>query len=118
MTRRKQWIQSVSVGVDEETGALLVLPAGLSNANRVEMKPALPDSGQLTIDLGQVCHMLILSLPAGAACTYSLKGPADADSPDLDGSMLLREESPEGVDKLYVFTDSDQSAFKLSIRGW
>ena len=118
MTARKQWIQAATVAVDEETGALLVLPAGLSNADRVEMKVALPDSGALEIDLGKVCHNLILSLPAGASCSYSLKGTADANSPDLDGSMLMREKSPDGVDKLYVFTDSDMSGHKISIRGW
>ena len=118
MTTRKQWIQAATVGVDEETGALLVLPAGLSNADRVEKKVALPNSTAATIDLGKACHTLILSLPAGASCTYSLKGTADANSPDLDGSMLMRETSPEGVDKLYVFTDSDMSGHKISIRGW
>lgn len=118
MAIRKQWIQAATVAVDEETGALLVLPAGLSNADRVEMKVALPDSDALEIDLGKVCHTLILSLPGGAKCTYSLKGPATADSPDLDETMLMREMSPEGVDKLYVFTDADMSAFKISIRGW
>jgi len=115
---RKQWIQAATVAVDEETGALLVLPAGLSNADRVEKKVALPNDGALTIDLGQVCHALLLSLPAGASCTYSLKGTADANSPDLDDTMLIREESPEGVDTLYVFTGSNMSAFKISIRGW
>ena len=118
MAIRKQWIQAATVGVDEESGALLVLPAGLSNADRVEKKVALPDSDAAVIDLGNVCHTLILSVPAGASCTYSLKGTADANSPDLDASMLMREESPEGVDKVYVFTDSDMSGHKISIRGW
>ena len=118
MGLRKQWIQAATVAVDEETGALVVLPAGLSNADRVEMKVALPDLGALEIDLGKVCHTLILSLPAGASCTYSLKGTADADSPDLDETMLMREESPEGVDKVYVFTEADMSGHKISIRGW
>ena len=118
MTARKQWIQAATVAVDEETGAILVLPAGLSNADRIEKKVALPDSDALEIDLGKVCHTLILSVPAGASCTYSLKGTADANSPDLDGTMLIREESPEGVDKLYVFTDSDMSGHKISIRAW
>ena len=118
MAIRKQWIHGATVGVDEETGALLVQPGGLSNADRVEKKVALPNSGADTIDLGKTCHHLILSLPAGASCTYSLKGTADANSPDLDETMLMREESPEGVDKLYVFTDSDMSGHKMSIRGW
>jgi len=118
MAVRKQWIQAATIAVDEETGALLVLPAGLSNADRVEMKVALPDSDSLEINLGRICHTLILSVPAGASCTYSLTGPATADSPDLDGSMLMREVSAEGVDKLYVFTDADMSGHKISIRGW
>jgi len=118
MPLRKQWIYGATVGVDEETGALFVLRAGLSNADRVEVKTGLPDAGQKTIELGKTCHALILSLPAGAKCTYSLKGAATVDSPDLDGSMLMREESPEGVDKVYVFTDSDMSSYKISIRGW
>ena len=118
MAIRKQWIQAATVGVDEETGALLTQPGGLSNADRVEKKVTLPNSGADTIDLEKVCHALILSLPAGASCTYSLKGTADANSPDLDETMLMREESPEGTDKLYVFTSSDMSSYKISIRGW
>jgi len=118
MAIKQQWIQGPTIGVDDQTGALLILPAGLSKADRVEKKVALPDSGALEIDLGKVCHTLVLSVPSGASCTYSLKGAATANSPDLDGSMLMREHSPEGVDKLYVFTESDMSSHKISIRGW
>ena len=112
------WIQALTCAVDSITGALHVQQGGLANADRVEKKVTLPDSGALTIDLGETCHTLILSVEAGASCTCSLKGPADADSPDLDDTMLMREHSPEGVDKLYVFTESDMSSYKISIRGW
>lgn len=118
MAIKKQWIQAATVAVDEETGALLTQPGGLSNADRVEKKVPLPNSGAATIELGKVCHTLILSLPSGASCTYSFKGTADADSPDLDDTMLMREKSPEGTNKVYVFTSSDMSGHKISIRGW
>ena len=117
MGMAKQWIQSATVGVDEESGAILVRQESLS-PGRVEIKTALPNNGQKTIELGQVCRVLILSVPAGATCTYSLKGPANANSPDLDDTMLVREESLEGVDKLYIYTSSNMSAYKISIRGW
>ena len=122
MTVRKQWIQAATVAVDEETGALLVLPAGLSNADRVELKPALPDAeGAVAIPLGKTVHTLLLSVPAGVQpgeVTYSLKGAATTSSPDLDGSMFPREESPEGVSTLYLWVSKNMSAYTISIRGW
>jgi len=118
MTVRKQWIQSATVGVDEETGALLVLPAGISNADRVEMKVALPNATHKEIALGKTVHTLILSVPSGASCTYSLKGVADANSPDLDATMLMREESPEGVSSISVYCAGNMSTYKISIRAW
>ena len=93
-------------------------PYGLDTDERVEKLEALPNSAAKTIALGATCHHLILTLPTGAECKFSLAGVATATDPVLDASMMMRLAIPGGASTLYVFTESDMSAFKLSIQGW
>ena len=111
------WIQLLTCAVDSITGALHVQQGGLANADRAELTPALPNTGTDKFDFGAVCHEVVLTVPVGASCRYSFKGPATSDSIPLDGTMIKRLHFPEGVSCIWVYTGSNMSAYELSSEG-
>jgi hypothetical protein len=117
MTVRKQWIQSATVGVDEETGALVVAEGG----ELVEKKAALPNATHVEVDMGRVCRNVIIFVPASIAegtLQVSLLGIATANSPEIDGSIMPRIPVPQGTSQVSFYSASNLSAKKATIWGW
>jgi len=117
MAFRKQWIQSATVGVDEETGALAVGEGG----ELVEKKASLPNASHVEIDLGRVCRNVIIFVPASideGTLQVSLLGIATADSPGIDGSIMPRIPVPQGTKQVSFYSASNLSAKKVTIWGW
>ena len=116
MATKKQWIQSATVGVDEETGALLVSeqPVGFL----VEKKAALPNAGHVEIDLGRVCHNVMIFLQSGASAQVSLLGVATANSPDIDDTVMPRIQCPQGTSQVSFYAAGDMSAKKATVWAW
>jgi len=116
MAVKKQWIQSATVGVDEESGALLM--DGARSGFLVEKKTALPNAGHVEVDLGKVCHNVIIFLQSGASCQVSLLGIATADSPDIDDTVMPRIPVPQGTSQVSFYAAGDMHLKKATIWGW
>ena len=122
MAVKKQWIQSATVAVDPDSGALLVGLAGeLPIGDLVQKKAALPNTTHVEVDLGKVCHNVVVFVPASVAegtLQMSLLGLATADSPEVDGSIMPRIPVPQGTSQVSFYSGSNLSAKKATIWAW
>jgi len=119
MAVRKQWIQSATAAVDPDSGALLVGLAGeLPIGDLVERKTSLPNAGHVEVDLGKVCHNVMIFVQSGAACQVSLLGIATADSPDIDDTVMPRIPCPQGTSQVSFYAAGDMHLKKATIWGW
>ena len=112
----KQWIQGATVAVDEETGALLVVeqPDGFL----VEKKVSLPNAGHVEVDLGRVCHNVMIFLQAGASAQVSLLGIATANSADIDDTVMPRIPCPQGTSQVSFYAAGDMHLKKATVWAW
>ena len=94
MAIRKQWIQAVTVGVDEETGALLTRLAASVTVKRAKIDASSADAAgnELIAAVAgkRVCVLGLCLMAAEAVAATFFSGPADTGTA-LSGPMPLGE---------------------------